>query len=233
MQGKLYERTFNKIAKKPSTVIFYCCLIVVLAFILLVIDNWCDLKLAPFIKNFVAVISSVVSMGMIIMSAIQIKLAIDDKRQKKQPKLKIFTFTADDAYTDPETGDFKIDREGKYNYTFCTNLGETKRSFQYYGICRKRDYPKIILPEKRGEYGDLFWINDKALKYIYPYLDHPEFQPRWKFETLDTGEVSKHYKINLTKAKERLKTLSKNQLEEFYVLYVDSTGYIFKELIRM
>ena len=110
-------------------------------------------------------------------------------------------------------------------------MGEKSRSFQFYGVCRKEDYPKIIIPKKKGKYGDLFWMNEQALKYVYPYLKCPISQPKLDFETLGPGEVSKHYKINLTDVEKELK--KSNELEEFYVLYVDSAGYIFKELVRL
>lgn len=183
------------------------------------------------ITNCFSILSSVFTAGMIIMSAIQIGKSVDDEYFKNKPQLAIVMYSSLGMYMNPEDGKPVTDKNGKHNYSFCTNLGEKSRSFQFYGVCRKEDYPKIIIPKKKDKYGDLFWMNEQALKYVYPYLKCPISQPKLDFETLGPGEVSKHYKINLTDVEKELK--KSNELEEFYVLYVDSAGYIFKELVRL
>lgn len=220
----------NKWNKRTRTTIIICFSCVLLGWLLLGINHWlCFIDDTMIISAF-SILSNVISAGMIVMTAIQINKSVDSEYLKNKPQLKIFVFTSTDTHVNPENGKVVINKKGKYHYTFCTNLGEKNRSFQFYGICRKDDYSKIILPQKKGKYGDLFWINDQALKYVYPYLKKPDSQPEWNFENLDPGEVSKRYRLNITEAEEKLKRTS--DLEDFYILYVDSTGYIFKELIH-
>lgn len=203
----------------------------VLGIILLIINDQYDSKYEALITNIFSILSSSTSAGMILLTGIQILLSIDDRNSANRPRLKIFVLTKDDAFIDATTGEFNINRKGKHDYTFCTNLGQKNRAFQYYGICRKEDYTKIIIPKKKGKYGDLFWINSQALKYVYPYMKYPEYNPNWIFKTLNPGEVSEEYEISLTDAKNKLKENGK--INDVYILYIDSTGYIFKELVHM
>lgn len=221
----------NKWNKWSIATIATCLSLALLGWGFLVLNHWLKLINDSIITDAFSILSSIFTAGMIVMSAIQIGKSVDDEHLRNKPKLGIVVFSSLGIYMNPEDGNPVVDKNGKYNYTFCTNLGEKSRSFQFYGVCRKEDYSKIIIPKRKGKYGDLFWINEQALKYVYPYSKLPESQPEWKFETLNPGEVSKHYKIDLTDVKKELK--KSDELKEFYILYADSAGYIFKELVRL
>lgn len=172
-------------------------------------------------------ISAMTSAGMIMITGIQIIKSIKDNEEKNKPRLKIYVFTMHGIYIDKESGEEKVDKDGYYNYTFGTNMGEKSRSFQYLGICKKQDYSKIIL-DKKFKYGDKFRSSSSTLKYIYPYYKDNELQPKFDFITLKSGEVTPKYKINLTEFMQESKIDLTNSTT-FYILYIDSTGYIFKE----